>query len=150
MNNNDHPRTPEWGWEGKLGLCHAHCGQNELFLQLPILGTQFGLPPIEWQNSLLWLLNSFWLAEWPCANHMRFLQHIKNDPTFSFYTEVVHQDDYAWLTCNPEQEHLGTFSLYGGGLWKYTSCFLLQPQMACRAGEGKTNKTESPLISEVT
>lgn len=55
MNNNDHPRAPERGWEGKLGPCHAHCGQNELSLQLPILETQFGLPPIEWPNSLLWL-----------------------------------------------------------------------------------------------
>lgn len=93
-------------------------------------------------------LHSFWPAGWPCASHMRFLQHIKNEPAFSFYREVVHQDDYAWLMCNPEQEHLGTFP-YGGGLWKYTSCFLLQPQMACRAREGKINKSITYLRSDI-
>lgn len=51
--HNDYPRAPEWGWEGKLGLYHAHCGQNKVSPQMHILGAQFGLLAIQCQNSLL-------------------------------------------------------------------------------------------------
>lgn len=147
MNNNYHPRAPEWGWEGKLGPCHVHCGQNELSPQLHILEKQLGLPPTECQNSLLLV----WIAsglQWPCASHMRFLQHIKNDPTFSFSTEVVHQDDYAWIMCNPEQEHLGTFPCMEGDCESTSPASCSSPKWHT-VREGKNKRTKKSLISEV-
>lgn len=82
MNNNDYPRAPEWGWEGELCPCHTHCGQNELSPQLHVLGTQFGLPPIECQNSLLLILIASGLqgdlvqVTWDFYSTLKMNQHL--------------------------------------------------------------------------
>lgn len=143
MNNNDQPRAPEVRKASWVHAMHTvvrmssslNCTFSRHSLVFhPITVSEFtGLTP-----------NSFWPAEWPCASHMRFLQHIKNDPTFSFYTEVVHQDDYAQLKCNPEQEHLGTFPYMEGDRESTPPASCSSPKWHAEQEKEKQTKQKTP------
>lgn len=80
--HNDHPRAPQWGWEGKLGPCHAHCGQNKVSPQMHILGAQFVLLAIQCQNSLLLRLIASGLQSdlvqvpWDFYSTLKMTQHL--------------------------------------------------------------------------
>lgn len=80
-NHSDHPGVSEWGGEGKSGLYHTHGGHSEVFPHLHILGDVVWSSSYRAAGFTAFIPDNFWLAEWPWASHMRFLQHIKNDPT---------------------------------------------------------------------